>query len=133
MKGSCLCGKIKFEVSTFQPVYANCFCSMCQKSSGSAFTTYAPVRNENMRWLEGKDDIKIYKSSELAERGFCSLCGSNLYFRELGDDTQIEIALGALDEEPDHFPTSNIYVATKPGWIEGIDQLPSFVGPRVKH
>lgn len=132
MKGSCLCGKIRYRVSTFEPVYANCFCTMCQKSSGSAFATYAPVRAENLQWLEGQGDIKIYRSSGKAERGFCPHCGSNLYYRELGDDTDIEIALGTLDEEPDYPPTSNIHTATKPGWSDGIETLPGVSGARVR-
>lgn len=133
MKGSCLCGKIKYEVSTFESVFGNCYCSMCQKSSGSAFATYAPVLDENIEWLEGKSEIKVYKSSDVAERGFCSHCGSNLYYRVLGDGSEIEISLGTLDEEPNYSPTSNIYCASKPKWSVGIEKLPNFNASREEH
>ena len=48
MKGSCLCGKIKYEIKTFEPDIANCFCSMCRKISGAAYATYGTVLKENL-------------------------------------------------------------------------------------
>lgn len=125
MKGQCLCGDIQYEVSEFEADYANCFCTMCQKSSGSAYATYAPAKSCAIDWLRNESKIVIYRSSDTAERGFCGVCGSNLFFRILDSD-EYEIALGTLDCEPDKQPTANIHNASRPKWSYGIDELESF-------
>jgi hypothetical protein len=59
--------------------------------------------------------IRAYHSSERAERAFCSVCGSNLYWRGLNDDMSEQvIALMAFDR-PEAFPiTRQIYLEEKP-------------------
>jgi hypothetical protein len=40
-----------------------------------------------------------YKSSDKAERGFCSNCGSSLTFQFLETPDKVEIFIGSIDEE----------------------------------
>ncbi len=126
MKGSCLCGKVKYEIEKFEADIANCYCTMCRKNSGSAFATYGSVRSINLNWTAGKEHIKVYKSSAQAERGFCENCGSSLFFRMLGQPADYEIALGTLDDEPDHLPNANIFYDSRAKWSDQNETLPKY-------
>ncbi|MBC3767148.1 GFA family protein [Neptunicella marina] len=126
MLGSCLCGSIQYRVNEFEPNIANCHCSMCRKSSGAAFATFAGVKPENFTWLKGESHIKVYESSEVAERGFCEKCGSSLFYKVKGNNTGYEIALGTLDEEPNHKPNANIYCSYKAQWPTNSEQLKEY-------
>lgn len=126
MKGSCLCKAIKYEMVKFEPKIANCFCSMCRKISGTSHATYGSVRIENLVFLSGEEFIRIYQSSDKAERGFCSICGSNLFYRLLNQNSCIEIALGSLDDEPNIFPDANIYIGSRTKWSLGLENLVNY-------
>ncbi|MES2823807.1 MAG: GFA family protein [Pseudomonadota bacterium] len=126
MKGSCLCGKIQFEIQALLPDLANCHCSMCQKFHGAAYATYGTVTPENFKWLAGEAMIKTYVSSATAERGFCSHCGSSIYYKLRKEGSGYEIALGVLDDEPNYPVNANIYWSAKPNWSKGMENLPNF-------
>lgn len=91
--GGCLCGGITYELrGVLRPVVA-CHCLQCRKTSGhyvaatQVAASNASISGETLTW---------YRSSETAERGFCSVCGSNLFWRRLGND-QISIWAGTID------------------------------------
>lgn len=92
--GRCLCGAIRYEVrGPLRPVVA-CHCSQCRRSSGNfatATATYAEALTVN-----GEQALAWYRSSDEAERGFCSGCGSSLFWRRIGAD-EISIMAGTLD------------------------------------
>ena len=78
-KGSCLCGKIRYEVSTTSDDIDHCHCTFCQKYHGAAFGTYIePVPADKFTWTEGKELVARYQSSSHSARLFCSVCGSAL-------------------------------------------------------
>jgi len=129
MKGSCLCGKITFEIDGFLPNIANCHCSMCRKFHGAAFGTYGTVNS--LKWITGHDSIKTYQSSQKAERGFCSHCGSSLFYKLRSVDSPYEIALGVLDEEPNYPVNADIYCASKAKWSEHMGNVEQFSEGRV--
>ncbi len=48
--------------------------------------------------FEGEDYITVYDSSEWAERGFCSKCGTHLYYK-LKESGQFIMTVGLFDNE----------------------------------
>jgi len=46
LKGSCLCGGVKYEIDGGLGAVTNCHCSLCRKMSGSAF-----------QWLDDSNGI----------------------------------------------------------------------------
>ena len=94
--GKCLCGAVTFTAD-IQPKISACHCGMCRKWTGGVFLT---TFGKNIRF-EGEDAIKTYKSSDWAERGFCSRCGSSLFYRitlEGRNQGATALAVGALDD-----------------------------------
>jgi hypothetical protein len=94
--GKCLCGAVTFTAD-IEPKIAACHCGMCRKWTGGVFLT---TLAKNIQFT-GEDAIGRYKSSDWAERGFCSRCGSSLFYRVTAkgphEGTTV-LAVGALDD-----------------------------------
>ncbi|PPC77822.1 glutathione-dependent formaldehyde-activating GFA [Pokkaliibacter plantistimulans] len=124
-KGSCLCGGIRFEAESFVPRIANCHCTMCRKFHGAAFGTL--VRAEGLRWLSGQALLQDYVGHNGTVRTFCRECGSSLGFRVKGAAfEQLEIALGAFDDELPVKVDAHIYTDYKACWYDISDTLPQY-------
>lgn len=94
MRGSCLCGGVVFEVAEpLRPVIA-CHCTQCRKISGH-FWAASSVPEAAFRLIRG-ETLRWYRSSDVAERGFCSCCGASLFWHPFGQGT-MHFAPGALD------------------------------------
>jgi len=122
-RGSCLCGEIQFEADEIEGL-GNCHCSMCRKSHGAAFATYAEVATSGLRFLKGADRLTRYQSSPPITRSFCPTCGANLLFAFEGAPDRIWVAAGCFDDDPGVRPRKHIFVASKAPWYEISDSLP---------
>ena len=84
VRGTCLCGAVRFKCVRFPEEMQHCYCTLCRKSSGSAFQTWAPVCDEHLEWLgpEGKEKnlshMQITKTSGFGKRRQCKTCGSTM-------------------------------------------------------
>src|SRR3954449_1008855 len=92
--GGCQCGAVRFAVSAVPTQVSICHCRMCQKASGAPFASLADIPIEHFSWTRGKP--AAFASSSIAERDFCSACGTPLSYRLIGG-TKIEIMTGAFD------------------------------------
>jgi hypothetical protein len=92
LKGSCLCGEVQFTVTGTPRDPAACHCSMCRKTSGHIWA--AAIVAEDGIEIEGP--VRWYRSSEIAERGFCPTCGASLFWHRFGSG-EMDFALGAVD------------------------------------
>ncbi len=70
IRGSCLCGAIRYEIDGLMGPAGHCHCTMCQKAHGAAFGTYAEVKIENLKIVSGAEVIMRYRSSPGIERTF---------------------------------------------------------------
>ena len=132
VRGSCLCKRVRIEISGKLGGASHCHCSMCRKATGAAFGTYASVRADNFRVVAGEELILRYKSSPGVERTFCSRCGSTLQFISQKNPGMVEVALGVLDDDPGIKVPRHIFVASKAPWFEIADGLPQFPESSVK-
>lgn len=92
LKGSCLCGDVRFTVSGDEFDPAACHCSQCRKWSGHVWAA-ALVKEEG---IEISGPVAWYASSPGVRRGFCPRCGSSLFWQREGTGI-MDFALGALD------------------------------------
>lgn len=92
-RGSCLCGAVRFEARGPLRQVIACHCTQCRKASGH-FT--AATRCATADLTISGDGLRWYRSSDVAERGFCGVCGSSLFWRPLGGDTT-SVSAGAID------------------------------------
>ena len=92
--GSCLCGAVSFEIHGPLRNVLACHCHQCRKQTGH-FMAATAAADEDLKLTETRG-LKWYRSSETARRGFCSECGSVLFWK--GDDrTYTSITAGSID------------------------------------
>lgn len=124
LRGSCLCGRIRYEVRGPVGRVSHCHCSMCRKAHGAAFATYGRVERSEFVLICGADDIGSYESSPGVRRTFCKRCGSNLQFISDKRPSTLSLALGSLDDDPNVEASLHIFVGSKAPWFRITDNLP---------
>ncbi|MGR6468639.1 GFA family protein [Rhizobium sp. PAMB 3182] len=120
-RGSCLCGAVRFKVAGELGAPDACHCSICRKHSGHYFAS-ANVQKDSLT-VEGEENVTWYQSSVKVRRGFCSVCGSSLFFDPPHRDW-IAIAMGAFDGPTGTHLEMHIFVADKGDYYEIADGLP---------
>jgi len=130
IRGSCLCGAVRFEVASVAGPFELCHCSRCRIVTGSAFSSVIYVNRDDLRFTEGLKSIKTYEAPILRapppyRYSFCVQCGSSLP-DPTAKSPQVEIPAGALDDDPQLRPDKHIYVDVKSPWFEIADHLPQF-------
>jgi len=73
--------------------------------------------NEKDLLIEKDETLTWYASTPGYERGFCSRCGGNLFWRRLSDD-QISVMVGTLDQPTGLKTVENIYVEDASDYFE---------------
>jgi hypothetical protein len=126
LRGSCLCGGVKYEITGPLLRLLNCHCSRCRKQHGAAFRSRARVNISDFKWVEGEELVTYYRSSPEFQRGFCRVCGSPIV--NTSARPEFGIALGTLDDDPGLRPERHIFVANKAPWFEITDDLPQDQG-----
>lgn len=119
--GSCLCGAVRFEVACALPPPDACHCTACRKHSGHVFASTDVPRSAVT--IHGAEHVKWFQSSEKARRGFCSTCGSSLFWDPLHHDW-IGVAMGAFDGPTETALKIHIFVSQKGDYYEIADGLP---------
>lgn len=126
VKGSCLCGGIRYQINGAFGRVVNCHCSICRKATGAAFRTRAAIPATAFRWLSGEDLLSRYDSSPGETRTFCRVCGSTLptFFRDRPNE--LGLPLGTLDDDPGVRPSAHVWVDSKAPWWDITDALPQY-------
>ena len=124
--GQCLCGKVRFEVDGDLGETRLCYCGLCRRANGSAFSANVRVPIVRHRLLTGREYIREYESSPGAFRAFCSQCGSPVYARVLSDPANIRIRLGTLAQKAQAKVAAHVWVSSKPDWYSIDDDLPEY-------
>ncbi len=124
MKGGCLCGTIRYEISGEPLGMHHCHCHQCRRASGASFATTMVVRAADFDFLQGEEKLAAYESTPGKQRTFCGRCGSPIYSRYDDNPGFINLRSGTLDGDPGARPSLHIHVASRAPWIEITDKLP---------
>ena len=126
--GSCLCGSVKIQISGGISSIVHCHCSLCRKSSGTAFATNGFVKRADFRIVSGESDISIYEFKPGKYRHFCRNCGSPVYSSSSVDTGRVRVRMGALDSDIVERPISHNFVTSKANWEDLDAKLPRYEG-----
>ena len=121
--GGCLCGEVRYEVQGPLRGVVNCHCSMCQRLHGN-FGPHSKARKTNLR-ITRDNGLEWYKTSSVARRGFCRVCGSSLFWEPFELDATGIIA-GSLDCPTGLCTIGHIFVGEKSDFYEISDDLPQY-------
>jgi hypothetical protein len=128
IRGSCLCGSVKFEITRAVGPFELCHCSRCRKASGSAFSAMVGVRRDDFQVTSGRDLIHSYEAPvrETApgyRTHFCGRCGSPVP-NPNPETVWFEVPAGVLDDDPQLRPDRHIFVEFRSPWFSIGDKLP---------
>jgi hypothetical protein len=121
MTGGCQCGAVRYALHTLPEAADICHCRMCQRAVGNVLMATASLRRDDLTWTSGAPTT--YRSSSIAERGFCGRCGTPLFFRYVNED-HIAVTIGSLDQ-PEHVrPTHQYGIESRLPWFRELADLP---------
>jgi hypothetical protein len=126
IRGSCLCGGIKYEIDGALGTALYCHCSMCRKFHGSAFRARVSVSKAAFRFTQGEALLTSYRSSADTVKRFCKICGSAMVNSWDPEPDMYGLAMGSLDDDPGIRAVCHIFVGSKAPWHEITDGLPQF-------
>jgi hypothetical protein len=123
-RGRCDCQGVRYEVSGALRDVINCHCSRCRRFSGHHMAATS-VAAEQLRLL-GSETLMWYEPADGVAYGFCSRCGSSLFWKAAAKPT-ISITAGSLDQ-PTGLRTTSAWWVTEAGDYHvrqpGLDEHP---------
>jgi len=127
LTGRCLCGAVEFAFAADGIEHPSvCHCSQCRRWSGHQWSSLnAPLGA--LKFTKGERDVKWYRASDYARRGFCGECGASLFWHADGLEEhkeKIAVALGSLDAPTGIKLEEHIFVAGKGDYYDIADGLP---------
>ena len=119
--GSCLCGAVRFTVEGDLPPPDGCHCVNCRKQTGH-YLVSTDVPKAALS-VTGADHVGWFQSSERVRRGFCTRCGSTLFWDPVFRDW-IGVAMGAFDSPTGTHQSKHIFTSEKGDYYDIADGLP---------
>lgn len=128
-EGSCLCGKVAYEMTGPAMRMMNCHCSRCRRARSAAHATNVFYRMDDFRFTRGENLVKYYHVPEAQyfRNCFCSECGSAVA-RVSPERGFVVVPAGSLDTDPQVRPVAHIFVGSKANWFEITDRVPQYAG-----
>jgi len=124
LAGRCYCGDVHYAVLDEFIYAANCHCSNCRRTTGSAFKPFAGIERKKLTVTKGRDKLKIFGEID-GNNTHCATCGSLLY-SVVRDGAYVHVAMGTLVDDPTIRPTQHIFVGSKAPWFTITDDLPQY-------
>jgi hypothetical protein len=112
--GGCQCGRIRYEAAGEPNQSDICECRMCQRACGGLVSGFAQFDADKVRWLG--PEPKRFRSSSVADRGFCPDCGTALTYRYLPKGT-VSITLASLDDPEAIRPVHHNGIEGRASWF----------------
>lgn len=127
IEGTCICGKVKVTVKTLSTKVGACHCGTCRKWTGGPLL--AVDCGTEVSFNDSKQ-ITEYASSEWASRGFCSACGTHLYYK-LKHNSQHIMPVGLFDIDASLELDHQIFIDKKPAYYDFANETKNMTGEEV--
>jgi hypothetical protein len=122
LKGSCLCGGMRFEITGTHSKISLCHCSLCRKTSGTGSSAAIVVGYDQLNWLSGLELV-----TNGPKHSFCRVCGAHAPDSN-PRKTLYVVPVGILDDNPELLVGQHIFVGSKAHWdVIGEDGARQFV------
>ncbi len=125
--GQCLCGEIKYTVSSAPIHMAQCHCDDCRRSSGTGHASYAFCKKDDVH-IEGKTSSydSTSDTGSVITRYFCPKCGSCLFGIDSTAVNIVGVTAGTLNESDWFKADAIVYNKKKPKWDFMDESIPAF-------
>ena len=122
--GHCLCGSVKITANQAADHVGACHCRMCRRWGGGPFLEIDCGTDVE---ITGADKVGVFASSEWAERGFCSSCGTSLFYR-LKETGEHMVCAGIFDDEYGLSFRSQVFIDAKPAYYSFAERTENLTG-----
>ena len=102
--GGCQCGRVRYRADISKAEAYLCHCRMCQRATGGFAASFVQLPLTAVTWENEPD---WYASSPIAQRPFCSTCGTPLGFRSNEGPTGIDLTFGSFDDPSAFIPVEH--------------------------
>lgn len=123
----CLCGETGIRLHSHTQELGACHCSMCRKWSGGPFLT---LKIDSGVSVEGEPNVGYFQSSEWAERAFCKLCGTHLFYR-VKQNGEAYVPAGLLESDSELTFDHQIFIDEKPKYYNFAEATHNLTGAEV--
>ena len=127
LSGGCQCGAVRYHIDGEVESPHLCHCRMCQKAAGNYFMPLAFIPGEGLKMTRGEPSW--FQSSGPVRRGFCSNCGTPLFFDTISSNG-VAVTLGSLDDPAAIVPATNDGVEARVPFHAILDGLPATMTTR---
>lgn len=128
LKGTCQCGRVRYEVTQQPLVTAACHCRDCQKLSSSAFSITMVIRADAFRLLSG--DLGAFERPTDAGGTtvcyFCPTCSNRVYHVDPQRPAFYRLKPGGLDDTSQIAPEAHLWTSRAQPWFRFADDLPRY-------
>ena len=124
--GGCLCGEMRYEIRRKFLTAIHCYCAMCRKAHGTAYSTHVAARPDQFAWLQGSKLLTPFESSPGAYREFCRSCGTHLLVHGQTGDGTLAIPAGTLDGNPQLTIVGHMFTRDRVSWFQIMDDHPQY-------
>lgn len=121
IRGSCLCGGVRFELDEPFTSVVQCHCTNCKKISGGTGTVNGRAPTSVIRILSGEELLHTFQPAEGTAKTFCSECGSNLFGGGWPTSEHASVRLSAIDTHFDRKPEAHNFVRSVAPWEVLVD------------
>ncbi len=125
--GSCLCRAVKVKAKAMSHEVGACHCSMCRQWGGGPLLVVDCGTDVE---IMGEENVSAFASSEWAERGFCTKCGTHLFYK-LTESQQYIVPVGLFTEANDLEFANQIFIESKPSYYEFANETKNMTGEEV--
>lgn len=129
-RGRCLCGAVRFTATLPSKWVAHCHCTLCQRAHGAAFVTWVGLESAAVALAAAEGSLAWFRSPAGGERGFCTACGSSMFFRADRWPGELHVARALFVDPVDREPQAHVYYDTHVPWASIVDELPRKPDPR---
>jgi hypothetical protein len=127
VSGGCLCGAVRYEINDKLRGIVNCHCSKCRKFHGN-YGAYTSIKYTSLTLMEQRG-LKWYQSitdeTPNVYRGFCTECGSSLFWHPR-DQERIAVAAGSLDDPIKLETIGHVWISQLGDYYKINDGLPKY-------
>lgn len=114
--GACICGSLRFSFVGEPRFVADCVCESCRRAHGASAVCWVGVAADQFRIDRGADLLHWYRSSAESERGFCTQCGTRMFFRSSKWPGEVHMAVACMTDPHDLQSMGVVFGEEFPAW-----------------
>ena len=120
-----MCGALGFSVKFPSKWVVHCHCTRCQRAHGAAFVTWVGFDEAQVQIQDTQGALRWFRTPEYAsQRGFCSICGSPMFFQSEHEAGELHIARALFTTPLEHEPEAHIHHDSRVDWVQIDSHLP---------